>query len=229
MKVSIIIPTLNENSRIGSLCTSLRAWAPDAEIIVADGHSRDGTAATAIQAGASVIQVDKPSRSRQMNAGAAAATGELLYFVHADVQLQEQFIAHLTQAVRSGHLLGGYQYRFDSGHPLLKINSFFTRFPFIWCRGGDQTLFITREVFDKLNGFADMPIMEDYDLLARAGKMGFKYHILPYKITVSARKYQTNGYLKVQWANLQIMRAWKREGKGTEEMLARYRRFLNPW
>lgn len=229
MRLSIIIPTHQEASRIGTLCSMLTQAAPQAQLIVADANSSDGTAQKARQAGATVIQVPQPSRAAQMNAAAAVATGDVLWFVHADVQVPSDFFAHIKTAIDQGFSLGGYQYRFDGGPALLRINSFFTRLPFLWCRGGDQTLFIGKALFTLLNGFAEMPIMEEYDLLKRARELGYAYKILPYKILVSARKYQQNSYLQVQWANLQMMRAWRREGRGTQAMLDAYRRLLKPW
>lgn len=204
MQLSVIIPTYNEASNITRLVTQLRAYdlQGEVEILVIDAGSPDGTAEVARQAGAMVFQSPKPGRAAQMNFGAAQATGQLLYFVHADVGIHPAYVTTIQQAVAAGYEAGCYRFRFDSTHPLLRLNSYGTRFPGIMSRGGDQTLFITRDLFQRLGGFDEhYCIMEDFDIIQRIRQQA-RFHIVPQDVVVSARKYETNSWLRVQLANL---------------------------
>jgi hypothetical protein len=92
----------------------------------------------------------------------------------------------------------------------LKFNAYMTRFNSVWAGGGDQTLFLKKETFTLLRGFKeDFIIMEDFDLIKRAKQLKLHFKILPYKVIVSARKFEKNSWLKVQFANAVIVVAWK--------------------
>lgn len=204
MTISIIIPTHNEAANIGRLVQELRHHsATDAvEILVVDAHSPDDTAELARQAGATVLSTPKPGRAAQMNHGAAHATCDILYFVHADVQIHPDFVATIRQAVADGYPAGCYRFRFDSEHPLLRFNSYGTRFKGIMSRGGDQTLFITKALFGQLGGFRErFVVMEDFDIIQRIRRVA-RFLIVPQDVVVSARKYEHNSWLRVQLANL---------------------------
>ncbi|WBO86581.1 TIGR04283 family arsenosugar biosynthesis glycosyltransferase [Hymenobacter yonginensis] len=204
MTISIIIPTYNEAANIGRLVQELRHYgsAEAPEILVVDAKSADGTAEVARQAGATVLPAPKPGRAAQMNHGAAHATGDILYFVHADVQIHPDFVATIRQAVAEGYPAGCYRFRFDSKHPLLRFNSYGTRFKGIMSRGGDQTLFVTRELFGQLGGFREQfVVMEDFDIIQRIRRVA-RFLIVPQDVVVSARKYEHNSWLRVQLANL---------------------------
>ena len=215
MNISIIIPTLNEVHNIEPLLRFFteHKCQSNYEVIVVDGGSNDGTIEKVLAfSEVRLIEISNPSRARQMNAGAMASANDVFYFVHADVKLPESFFYDIKNALKASYY-GGYRYQFDSGSVLLKINAFFTRFPMMWCRGGDQTLFITRSLFDKLDGFDErFCVMEDFDLLRRAAKIA-AYRIIQKNVIVSARKYAGNGYLKVQMANLKAFRMFN---KGVE-------------
>jgi hypothetical protein len=108
---------------------------------------------------------------------------------------------------------------------LLAINSFFTRFDFTFCRGGDQSLYLTREAWATVGGFdATMDIMEDYDIIRRVRER-FAFRIIPRAVTVSARKYDRNSWLRVQLANWKIVRMYRR-GAEQADMVEMYRRLL---
>ena len=204
MTLSVIIPTYNEAANIARLVADLRRHAPSppVEVLVVDAHSPDGTAEAARQAGATVLLAPQPGRAAQMNFGARHATGNVLYFVHADVGIHPDYVATIRAAVAAGHEAGCYRFRFDSDHPLLRINSYGTRFSGIMSRGGDQTLFITRGLFQRLGGFNErFVIMEDFEIILRIRKIA-AFLIVPQEVRVSARKYETNGWLRVQLANL---------------------------
>ena len=204
MTFSVIIPTRNEAASIGRLVADLRRHDPAGrvEVLVVDAHSPDGTAEAARQAGATVLLSPKPGRAAQMNYGAAHATGDVFYFVHADVGIHPNYVATIEAAVAQGHEAGCYRFRFDSAHPLLRINSYGTRFKGIMSRGGDQTLFTTRALFERLGGFNErFVIMEDFEVIQRIRRVA-SFYIVPQDVVVSARKYETNGWLRVQLANL---------------------------
>ena len=204
MTITVIIPTYNEATNIARLVQDLRRHAPagTVEVLVVDAGSPDGTAEIARQAGATVLRSPQPGRAAQMNYGAQQATGEVLYFVHADVGIHPDYATTIGAAVAQGHEAGCYRFRFDSAHPLLRINSYGTRFEGIMSRGGDQTLFVTRSLFEKLGGFNErFVIMEDFEIIQRIRQVA-SFLIVPQDVIVSARKYETNGWLRVQLANL---------------------------
>jgi len=204
MVLSIVIPTFNEAASIAHTVQRLLQHAPAGtiEVLVVDANSPDGTAELARQAGATVLPAPKPGRAAQMNHGARHGSGDILYFVHADVGVHPDYVATIRDAVAQGYEAGCYRFRFDSPHPLLRLNSFGTRFKGIMSRGGDQTLFITRELFERLGGFDERyVIMEDFDIILRIRRVA-RFFIVPQDVVVSARKYETNSWLRVQLANL---------------------------
>lgn len=137
MYLSIVIPTLNEEKYILRILNYLRRHTDpnSCEIIVCDGGSSDQTVALARNFGSITILDQLPScRAIQMNHGAMRARGEVLYFVHADVLPPESFYSDIKSNYQARHLFGMYRQKFEGGSFLLKINSFFTRFDFEWCR-----------------------------------------------------------------------------------------------
>lgn len=227
MNISIIIPTLNEEIYIRSLLIFLgnHQYSAKFEIIVVDGGSTDKTLYSISDIdGVKVIQSDVASRPVQLNIGANAAANDIFYFVHADARPPNSFYEDIRESLKS-HKIGGYRCKFDSNHFLLKINAFFTRFPMMWCRGGDQTLFITRSFFEELGGYDErFCVMEDFDLLKRAMEHT-AYHVIPKNVLVSSRKYVHNNYLKVQLANLKAFRMFK-QGEEPGEIRKYYKETL---
>ncbi len=207
MRVSVIIPTLNEEENLKDVIPGIFDCANQdlMEVIVVDGGSSDNSISTAEKLGAIVLKSSIRSRAAQMNLGAKSAQGEIFYFVHADTRILPGFIEDLQEVIiNRGNHAGCYRYRFDSSDILLKINSWFTRFNGLLSGGGDQTLFITQTVFRQLGGFDEYyTIMEDFDIVRRIRK-NHKFCIIPKSILVSARKYETNSWFKVQIANLTV-------------------------
>ncbi|MEI6410531.1 MAG: TIGR04283 family arsenosugar biosynthesis glycosyltransferase [Bacteroidota bacterium] len=205
MRISIVIPVLNEAERIGPLVRYLQSNGGSLvlEILVADAGSTDETVLNATEAGAKIVQCPVRGRAAQMNAGARAAQGEILYFIHADTIPPDTFAFDIQSVIKAGYEMGCYRYVFDINHLMLKINAYFTRFHWIWCQGGDKTFFIRKSVFDQLGGYNEYySIMEEYDFLLRARKGNLPFYIIPKNAIVSARKYRKNGWLRVQLANL---------------------------
>lgn len=228
MKISAIIPAFNEGENIGALVTYIHQHGKDSisEVIVVDGQSDDQTVSVAQHSGAMVFISPVRSRAAQMNLGASHATGDILYFVHADVKPIESFASDIHDAIQSGYPSGCYRYRFDSSSRLLKANAYFTRFRGIMCRGGDQTLFIEKKLFHSLQGFDEsFVIMEDYDFIQRIRKRN-RFIIIPKYITVSARKYKSNSWLRVQVANLVVFILYFLR-LPSKKMATLYKRMLN--
>lgn len=204
--ISIIIPTLNEAERLEELLPHLNNCHKDAyphEIIVVDGGSKDDTVSIATKLGARVLNSPLRRRSVQLNYGAAYAEGNILYFLHADTTPPPTYLSDIRQAVLEHCPVGCFRFRFRSGPLLLRINAFFTRFDgCLCCRGGDQSLYVTREVFMDIGGFReDYEVMEDYEFIERVrGRQSF--YVIPKSVSGSARKYRHNSYLRVQLANL---------------------------
>ena len=204
IKISIIIPTLNESINLKELLPSLLENGGDLiqEIIISDAGSTDSTISTAREFGAVIVQCKKKSRAHQINSGIKVANGGIFYIVHADCRPAINYSKDILENYFLGKEAGCYRYSFDSDRFLLKINSWFTRFNGIFAGGGDQTLYITRNLFERLGGFDEkFTIMEDFDLTRRIKKIS-DFRVIPKEIKVSARKYEVNGWLKVQFANL---------------------------
>lgn len=228
IQVSIIIPTYNEAENITRLVLHLTENSLNqvAEVIVVDGGSTDNTLTAASAAGAVALLSPKKGRAAQMNLGVKHATGNLLYFVHADSWPPATYVVDIQQALAEGYSLGSYRFKFRSEKLMLRLNSYCTRFDRIMCRGGDQTLFVERAVFEKLGGYKnDYVIMEEYDFIIRARKE-HAFKIIPKDVLVSARKYDHNGYLRVNVANLTVFLMYF-AGCSQSQMLQTYKKMIH--
>ena len=228
MKFSIIIPTLNEEENIQRLLIHLQKHANSnlREIIVVDGGSSDETCTIAKDLNVKILQSPKKGRATQMNLGATHASGDVLYFVHADTLPPESYMKDLEIALVEKYPIGCFRFRFNSNKKILRFNSYMTRFDRIWVRGGDQSLFITRTLFDSLGGYRDdFKIMEEYDLITRARKEA-AFKIIPKDVLVSDRKYDNNSFLRVQIANATVFMMY-RFGASQNAMCNTYKRLLN--
>jgi rSAM/selenodomain-associated transferase 2/rSAM/selenodomain-associated transferase 1 len=200
-RISIIIPALNEAGHIADTI-ACAAHGRDVEIIVVDGGSRDGTAEIACSTPARLITTD-PSRAGQMNAGAAAATGGILLFLHGDTRLPDGFDGHVRQALaRPGVVAGAFELGINADKTSLRImervanlRSRFLKKPY-----GDQALFTTAASFHRVGGFADIPIMEDFELVRRLGSAG-RIEILPVPVVTSPRRWLRVGVWKTWLIN----------------------------
>ena len=225
--LSIIIPTYNEQEKISALINYIKhnSFKGHTEIIICDGGSSDETIKEAANAGAITLRCPKKGRAAQMNYGASHANGDILYFIHADTFPPDSFVDDINEAIAAGYALGRYRTKFDSKKRVLKMNAFFTRFDLFMCYGGDQTLFIKRELFIAIKGFDEtMLIMEDYEIISRAREKA-KYRIMPKNALVSARKYDCNSWISVQKANYTIVQMYKK-GASQTEMVDEYKKRL---
>lgn len=197
--LSVIIPTYNEERRITALLQRLRAQAPDSDLIVADGSSADATAALA-EPYARVV-VSAPNRGLQLNRGARAARGDAFLFLHADVEFPEDGLEAIERALADPAVVGGnFTLDFSGGDFPSRIFTLIDR----WRRRfgifyGDSGIFVRREVFERLGGFREWPVLEDYDFARRLVRAG-KTVCLPQVVRVSSRRW--NGRL------LRTMAAW---------------------
>ncbi len=228
MTISIIIPTYNEEQLIGALIFHLQKYGSGkvTQIIVSDGGSSDSTFLVAKNAGAKVVLSPARGRARQMNFGASMASGDILYFIHADTLPPPTFATDILAAVAKGYDLGRYSTKFISNKPILRINEWFTRFDLFICMGGDQTLFIKKTLFERLGGFDNMmKLMEEYEFCTRARKQA-SYKIMNGAALISARKYEKNSWLQVQKANYKIIQLYKK-GATQQTLVETYKRMLN--
>jgi rSAM/selenodomain-associated transferase 2/rSAM/selenodomain-associated transferase 1 len=201
-RVSVIIPALNEAERIAASIRSAHQVKPH-EIIVVDGCSADDTVQRAREAGATVIH-SAPSRARQMNAGAASATGSVLLFLHADTRLPCDYLRAVSETLCQPQVVAGaFRFRIDGdflGKQVIEwgtnLRSRLLQMPY-----GDQTLFLRRAAFENLGGFADLPIMEDYELVRRLRCHGRLVTVEPEAVT-SDRRWRRAGVLRTTLTHL---------------------------
>jgi rSAM/selenodomain-associated transferase 2 len=197
--VSIILPVLNEAGNINGVIDHLRTLNRhyQTEIIVVDGDP-EGSTIRAIQDGEVRTLISERGRARQMNHGASAATGDILLFLHADTRLPENALAYLVSEMRDRrYVAGAFDLGFDTKRMIFGIAEIYvflrtrlTRVPF-----GDQAIFMRKEYFSRVNGYRDIPIMEDVELMKRIKKNGDRIVIIPQKVMTSPRRYEQEGIL----------------------------------
>ena len=205
--ISIIIPALDEETHIGACIATIRKNGDSCEIIVADGGSSDRTAEIAeTRQGVKVVKTGR-GRGLQMNAGASYATGEILLFLHADTILEDGWSKAVEAALQDALIVGG-AFTFAIPHPGKKY-----RLVEQWVRFrcslfmlpyGDQGIFVRRDVFKKLEGYKDIPLMEDVDLIERMKGLG-KIVILDKKAYTSERRWLKKGLLRTAALKQMIM------------------------
>ena len=189
----MIVPACNEAA---ALPETLRIARGDGhvEIIVVDGGSRDATRQIAEAHGARVLRTER-GRARQMNAGRAAATGEVLLFLHADTQLPADYARHVRETLdRPGVVAGAFRLRIDGPDTPLRIIERMRnlRARCLQMPYGDQAIFLRAETFDLVGGFPELPIMEDFELMRRLRRRG-RIGIAPSAVLTSARRWKSRG------------------------------------
>jgi rSAM/selenodomain-associated transferase 2 len=199
-KISVVIPTLNEASHIGNCLRSVREVLPEAEILVVDGGSTDETADIASGRGVLVLSAPR-GRGTQCNEGGLLATGEIILFLHADTTLPSDAHELITLEFSDPKTrVAMFRLSFDDDHPLLRFYAFFTRFDSEWFKFGDQVIILRREMFWKMGGFRNWPLLEDVELLQRL-RMITKIRIFPAAVTTSARRFRAGGFVRRQLRN----------------------------
>ncbi len=197
MKISIIIPALHEGEQINDALNSLKAAASGIpyEVIVADGDPAGSTIRQIDDA--RVITLTAPKgRARQMNAGAARASGEILLFLHADTHLPHNVFFKIMASLSDGRFIGGaFDLGIRNGRWIFKVigrcaswKHRLTRVPY-----GDQAIFMLCHYFEKMGGFPDIPLMEDVELMKRVKRQRGRIIILPETAMTSSRKWKQDG------------------------------------
>ncbi|MBN2231990.1 MAG: TIGR04283 family arsenosugar biosynthesis glycosyltransferase [Deltaproteobacteria bacterium] len=203
--LSVVIPALDEEHHLGATLAALD-YAPWQELVVADGGSRDDTVAVAREYGARVLVV-AAGRGGQLNAGAAAAAGSRLLFLHADTRLPAGWAAAACRLLdEPGVAAGCFALRIDASDPRLRLveagvdlRTRLARLPY-----GDQGLFMYRRFFAAAGGYPDQPIMEDVALARRLRRLG-RIVQLPLPAYTSARRWQRLGVLRTTLVNRLIL------------------------
>lgn len=192
LQLSVIIPVLNEEKAIEPCLRRLRTCVPDAEVIVVDGASADRTVELARQFREVQVLEAARGRAHQMNTGAQVATGNVLLFLHADVELPPQGSRLMASALMQPSVVGGAfrTWTVSEGHSPLKfflhladLRSRYSRLPY-----GDQAIFVRREIFQRLQGFPEQPLMEDLAFSKRLRALG-RVEILSASVRVSGRRF----------------------------------------
>ncbi len=225
-KLSIIIPVLNEEAFVGNILRYLKSHCTNRveEIIVVDGGSDDKTVTIAREEGARVLR-SQPGRAVQMNFGAKNAHGDILYFLHVDTYPPAHFEHAIIKAIAEGYRAGCFQMRFDNNSRFLNFFAWFTRVNHRLCRGGDQSLFINRELFDQSGGFDEnFKIYEDAEFIIRVCKMG-RFKILPQTVITSARKYEEVGMFRLQY-HFGVIHLKHMLGAGPQQLHDYYQRYI---
>ena len=202
MKISVILPVLNEEKTIAATLRALVQIAPH-EVIVVDGDSIDRTVAICRHYGVKILTSPR-GRARQMNAGAKEASGDALLFLHADTRLPATALDDIQQALGDPCCLGGrFDVQLDGEHWMLKVVG-----ALINCRSrltkvgtGDQAIFVRREVFERIGGYPDIALMEDI-ALCRALKRRGEIACLHSRVVTSARRWESDGVWRT------IVRMW---------------------
>jgi rSAM/selenodomain-associated transferase 2 len=204
MKVSVIIPALNEQGQIGKTLEAVSALGNDLEIIVVDGGSSDTTKQIALAKGAQVYD-SVPGRARQMNLGAELSTGDALLFLHADTQPPPTALASIVAALSRAQVSGGsFRLKFDYEHPILRFSSWLSRLDTPLIHYGDSGYFVSRSAFRELGGFRDIPILEDFDFFSRLSRR-FEIEIIKEPVITSARRFVEKGCVKLQLLSVLVV------------------------
>lgn len=194
--VTIIIPVLNEEKTIGECLKNIIELPGQKELIVVDGGSHDNTVEIARRY-ARVITSAK-GRAKQMNAGAEQAMGDILWFVHSDSRLHPSSIFEIEKTIAEKYIGGCFRlyfYDLDTRFMRFIARSSNLRAKYIKLIFGDQGMFMRRDIFEKLGGFQDMELMEDWELSQRIHRLG-KMKMIDKKIGTSARRFQRDGQLR---------------------------------
>ncbi len=222
MQLSIVIPTLDEADAIAACLRHVAEHAPEAERIVADGGSRDGTPALA--APLARVVASAPGRARQLNAGAAVATGDWLLFLHADTRLPAGCAAAPREAAARGYEMGAFRLRIAGRHALLPLLGWGAtqRSRWLGIAFGDQAPFMRREFFARRGGFPDLPLMEDYAFFRALRRDGIGCYLSPLAVVTSGRRWDAQGFWRTWWQMRRNL--WRFERGGDPTLLAsRYR------
>jgi rSAM/selenodomain-associated transferase 2 len=199
MTISVVIPVLNERHTLPATIAALRNCPGIAQIIVADGGSSDGTLPwLSEQPGVTVVHAAR-GKGPQINAGAAAASGDVLFFLHADCIVNQQAIAALESALSDANVCGGaFCVRFAELRPRslrLVAAGINLRARARGSATGDQGIFVRKDIFNSVGQSPDWPLFEDVELVRRVKRAG-KFVVLRTPLTISGRRYIEHGVFR---------------------------------
>ena len=203
LKISVIVPSWRDADYLARLLPAVASCDQAHETIVVEASDDPRSETTAREFGAQILRCPMPNRGAQLNLGAAAATGDVLLFQHADTELTRAHLAAIESALLDSEIIGGaFHRKFDNRHPRL-----------IWLEDiarvlarhgrtfyGDQSIFVRRDFFRKLGGFAEIPLMEDLEFSRRLRATG-KTVVLDPPLRSSARRHLRRGALRTSLQN----------------------------
>ena len=231
--ISIIIPVLNEAANINRLLAHLienETGENISEIIVVDGNSLDNTTELVKEFSKNstiairLIQSER-GRAKQMNAGANHSKSTILYFLHADSYPPQNFDNLIISEIEKQQLAGCFKMRFDSNHWWLAIVGWATRFNWKICRGGDQSLFITKALFNEIGGFDQRYTIYEDQILTNQLYKRKQFVVIQHWIVTSARLYEKKGVWNLQYHFLMIyLKKWL--GASAEEIYTYYKKHI---
>ncbi|MBA3961308.1 MAG: TIGR04283 family arsenosugar biosynthesis glycosyltransferase [Chthoniobacterales bacterium] len=211
VRISVVVPSWNDRAHLQELVPALVRLKELHEVIVVDASADPAIEDLVRGAGGIYLGAPEPNRGAQMNLGASRASGDVMVFQHADAILRAEHLTAIARALRDPAVIGGAFYRkFDRRHPHLhgleKVARFFTR------RGGtlfgDQSIFVRREIFNSLGGFAPVPLMEDIEFSRRLRRAG-RIAVLDPPIESSSRRHLDRGAWRTSIQNgLFILLYW---------------------
>ena len=227
--VSIIIPTLNAEARLAACLAALVGPTVDGlvkEVIIVDGGSSDETLTIADGFGAKIISAP-PGRGGQLAAGANAARGDWLLFLHADTVLEDGWADEAAELIGNDFYAAGiFTLAFDAVGIAPKLVAFGAMVRARWARMpyGDQGLLISKKTYDEIGGYADMPLFEDVELVSRLFKAKGQQamHIFASKAMTSAVRYERDGYARRVFKNFVLLMRYQ-FGASPEKLSQEYR------
>lgn len=206
-EISIVIPTLDEADSIAATLDALEGFGENVEIIVVDGGSADATLAILQNYDAKILHAAR-GRGRQLQTGADAASGEILWFLHADTVPAANAIFEIKRALQNKNVVGGnFTIRFDGAQFAAKFLTWL--YPQLQCLGliyGDSAIFVRCEVYERIGGFKSFPIFEDLDFVERLRKSG-EIVTLRHVVTTSSRRFEGKSFILTfaRWTILQCL------------------------
>lgn len=206
-QLSVVIPTLNEARAIGATLDALARIPSQVVVVVVDGGSHDATCEIARRHGVTVLRAER-GRGAQMHAGACAAGGEVLWFVHADTHPPNDSVQHIMAALGQRQVVAGcFRVRFDGTSRAARFLTWlYPRLRWFGLCYGDATLFVRRDIYEHAGGFRPLPIFEDLDLIQRLRQYRH-VRCVPVPVLTSSRRFAGRPFLHtlLRWMLLQIL------------------------